>query len=53
MVEREKKDIAMMVNLNEKLPQIPEEQRQFLLGFMEGISQMTETKKKRKRKVSK
>ena len=53
MNEREQKDIAMMVNLNEKFPQIPEEQRQFLLGFMEGISQMTESKKKRKRKAVK
>ena len=51
MSEKEKKEI--LENLSEKIPQLPEEQKHFLLGFMEGISQMTETKKKRKRKVSK
>lgn len=50
MSEKEKKEI--LDNLSEKIPQLPEEQKHFLLGFMEGISQMTETKKKRKRKVS-
>ena len=51
MSEQEKNDI--LANLNEKIPQLPDEQKHFLLGFMEGISQMTETKKKRKRKAVK
>lgn len=52
MNEQEKKDIRMMEKANEIYPKLSDEQKGFLLGFMEGISQMTETKKKRKRKVS-
>ena len=52
MNEQEKKDIRMMEKANESYPKLTDEQKGFLLGCMEGISQMTETKKKRKRKVS-
>ena len=50
MSEQEKR--KSIEKFNQKIPQIPEEQRQYILGYMEGISQMSE-KKPRKRKASK
>ena len=51
MSEQERKDI--LANLDKGIEALPEAQKHFLLGFMEGITQMTETKKKRKRKAVK
>ena len=48
----EKEAIKILRNLNQKIPHIPEEQKQYILGYMEGITQMSE-KKPRKRKSNK
>ena len=50
MSEKEKREI--LENLNKKIPQIPEEQKHYILGYMEGINQMSQ-KKPRKRKTGK
>lgn len=38
----EKERYEMLENFNQKIPQIPEAQKQYLLGYMEGINQMSE-----------
>ena len=48
----EKEKIQILENLNQKIPNIPEEQKQYILVYMEGITQMSE-KKPRKRKPRK
>lgn len=47
MSEKEKREI--LENLNQNIPKIPEEQKQYLLGFMEGICQMSEKSKNKPR----
>lgn len=47
MSEQERKE--SIEKFNQKIPQIPEEQRQYLLGYMEGICQMSEKSKKKPR----
>lgn len=51
MSEKEQREI--IGRLDKKIPTIPEEQKQFILGFMEGVCQMSEQKSRRRRKPRK
>lgn len=44
--------MKILEGFDKNVPDIPPEQKHFLLGFMEGVSQMNE-KKKRRRKPKK